>query len=31
MLTNADIISLSDAGVPPEAIVIKIESTRAEL
>ena len=30
VLTNADIISLSDAGVPPEAIVIKIESTRAD-
>ena len=30
VLTNADIIALTDAGVPPEAIVIKIESTQSD-
>ncbi len=30
VLTNADIIALTEAGVPAEAIVIKIESTRSD-
>ena len=30
VLTNADIIALTEAGVPAEAILIKIESTRAD-
>ena len=30
VLTNADIIALTEAGVPAEAIVVKIESTRSD-
>lgn len=30
VLTNADIVALTEAGVPAEAIVIKIESTRSD-
>ena len=30
VLTNADIVALTQAGVPAEAIVIKIESTRSD-
>ena len=30
VLTNADIVALTEAGVPAEAILIKIESTRAD-
>ena len=30
VLTNSDIIALAEAGVPAEAIVIKIESTRSD-